>query len=61
MKFSKDSIIREVLENNPNAEAILSELGLHCLYCPCATSETLEQAAKAHNIDLEKMLAEINK
>ena len=54
IKFKKTDIISYVLENHKNAEEILTSFGLHCLYCPCAQMETLEDACQVHEIDIEK-------
>ena len=34
--------------------------GMHCLGCPMSQMETLEEAAQAHDIDLELMLQKLN-
>ena len=60
MKFTKKTIIKTVLEKHPDAEEILTSFGLHCLYCPCAQSETLEEACQVHGIDVEQLVAKLN-
>ena len=44
---TRGTIIGDLLDRNPQAAQILTEAGMHCLYCPAARGETLEQAAKA--------------
>lgn len=61
MKFKKTDIISFVLENHKNGEEILSKFGFHCLYCPCAQMETLEEACKVHEVDIEELLKALNK
>jgi len=60
-KFKKTDIIAYVLGNHKNAEEILTSFGLHCLYCPCAQMETLEEACSVHEIDVEELLKALNK
>jgi len=60
IKFKKTDIISYVLENHNNAEEILTSFGLHCLYCPCAQMETLEEACSVHEIDVNKLLKALN-
>ena len=60
MKFSKDIIIKDILENHPKAEEILTSFGMHCLYCPCSQAETLEEACEVHGIDVDELLKKIN-
>ena len=60
VKFKKTDIISFVLENHKDAEEILISFGLHCLYCPCAQMETLEEACQVHEIDVDKLLKALN-
>ncbi len=60
MKFDKDSLISDVLENLENAEEILMKFGFHCLYCPASQMETLEEACMVHGIDVDGVLSALN-
>ncbi len=60
MKFKATDLISFVLENHPNAEDILTNFGLHCIYCPCAQMESLEEACQVHELDVEELLAALN-
>ena len=64
MKFNKDTKIGEILEIAPEKADILIEIGMHCLGCPSAQAETIEEAAMVHGIDadllVEKMNASLN-
>lgn len=53
--------IYEVIQIKPGCEEIFFKFGMHCLGCAIAREETLEEAALAHGIDLEQLLAELNK
>lgn len=39
---------------------ILMEIGMHCLGCPSAQGESLEEAAMVHGIDVELLVEKIN-
>ena len=60
IKFKKTDIIAYVLENHKDAEEILTNFGLHCIYCPCAQMETLEEACSVHELDIEELLKALN-
>ena len=60
MKFSKDIIIKDILENHPKAEEILTGFGMHCLYCPCSQAETLEEACAVHEINVDDVVNALN-
>lgn len=61
MKFKETDVISYILENHPKAEQILTKFGFHCLYCPCAQMETLQEACAVHEVDIKKLLAALNK
>lgn len=58
--ITKDMIITDIIQENPKAVQILMGNGMGCLGCPSAQSESLEQAAQIHGLDLEKLLEELN-
>ena len=39
---------------------LLMEIGMHCLGCPSAQGETLEEAAMVHGIDSDLLVEKIN-
>ena len=61
MKYSKETTIGEVLNDNPENKVILEGFGLHCFGCPMSQMETLEEASINHDIDLDYMLEKLNK
>lgn len=58
--IKKSDILKDILEKNANAEEILLSFGMHCLYCPCAQSETLEEACAVHELDVDSVLKALN-
>ncbi len=36
------------------------EMGMHCLGCPSARGETLEQACEVHGVNADELVAKIN-
>ena len=59
-QVSKEMTIGEILAINPIVAPILMEIGMHCLGCPSAQGETLEEAAMVHGIDVELLVEKIN-
>ncbi len=57
--ISKDMTIGEMLNANPNIAPILMEAGMHCLGCPSAQGETLEEAAMVHGLDVAELMDKI--
>ncbi len=60
-KVTKDMLIGEILQTGGNGAAmILMRSGMHCVGCPSAQGETLEEAAAVHGMDSESLVEEIN-
>jgi len=57
--ITKDMTIGEALRTNPDIAPVLLEIGMHCLGCPSAQGETLEEAAMVHGITTEDLMAKI--
>lgn len=60
MKITKDMIIGEILDMDRTTAPFFLEMGMHCLGCPSARGETLEQACAVHGVDADEMVAKIN-
>ena len=57
--INRDTTIGELLRENVNVAPILMEMGMHCLGCPSAQAETLEEAAMVHGVDADDLVAKI--
>lgn len=57
---TKDMTIGQILRMDMNVAPILMEAGMHCLGCPSAQGESIEQAAMVHGIDADELVAKIN-
>ena len=60
MKISKDIVIADLLEKDPETAEVLMDVGMHCFSCPASLGETLEEAAMVHGLDVEEVLQELN-
>ena len=59
-RITKDTLIIDVVNINPNSVEILQSYGMHCLGCAFAHQETVEQAVNAHGAELEELLEKLN-
>lgn len=60
MTITKDSIIGDVLDMDRSTAPYFMEMGMHCLGCPSARGETLEQACMVHGVDVNELVDKIN-
>lgn len=59
-KVTKDTIIGDILDVAPGTAPYFLEMGMHCLGCPSARGETIEQACMVHGTNADELVAKIN-
>ncbi|MDO5125099.1 MAG: DUF1858 domain-containing protein [Ruminococcus sp.] len=59
-EVTKDSIIGDILENDPSTAEYFLEMGMHCLHCPSSRGESLEQACMVHGVDVDELVEKLN-
>lgn len=59
-RVSKDMVIADMLQIDPGIAAILMASGMHCVGCPSAQGESLEEAAMVHGLNAEELEANVN-
>jgi len=60
-KITKEMGIVEIVEKYPKTVKVFDKYGLHCIGCVAARFEHLEEGCKAHGIDVDQMVDELNK
>ncbi|MEE1356571.1 MAG: DUF1858 domain-containing protein [Clostridia bacterium] len=60
MIVTKQSVIGEVLDYNIETAQFFLAIGMHCLGCPSARGESIEQACAVHGTDADELVAKIN-
>jgi hybrid cluster-associated redox disulfide protein len=57
--ITKDMTIAQAIAVDQNIIPVLLDIGMHCLGCPSAQGETLEEAAMVHGLDPEDLMDRI--
>ena len=57
--ITKKMTIGEILRAHPDLAPVLMDAGMHCLGCPSAQGESLEEAAMVHGIDIDALMKAI--
>lgn len=60
VQINKDMTIGEILTVDIEIAPILMEAGMHCIGCPSAQGESLEEACFVHGMDADLILEKIN-
>ena len=60
MTITKDTVIRNILDEAPDTAPFFLEMGMHCLGCPASRGETVEQACRVHGVNADELVARIN-
>lgn len=60
MQITKDTVIGTILDSAPETAPFFLEMGMHCLGCPSARSETVAQACMVHGVNSDDLVSKIN-
>ena len=60
MQVTKKSIIGDVLDAAPDTAVFFLEIGMHCLGCPAARGESIEDACAVHGTEADELIKKIN-
>lgn len=60
MVVTKNTLIGEILEADKTTAPYFLEMGMHCLDCPSATSESLEEACLVHGVQVQELIDKLN-
>ncbi len=60
MEITKDSTIGDILDEDSSLASYFIEMGMHCLGCPSARAETIEQACMVHGVDVDELVEKLN-
>lgn len=60
-KITKEMTISEVAMKYPKTVSVFMNHGLHCIGCPMAPGESIEEAVAVHQLDLKKLLEDLNR
>lgn len=58
--ITKDMCIGDILDMEPATAQFFLEMGMHCLGCPSARGETIEEACAVHGTDCDLLVENIN-
>ena len=59
-KITKEMTIGEIICINEGLIPVLMAGGMHCVGCPSAQMESLEEAAMVHGIEVDLLLTRLN-
>jgi len=60
MKVTKDTVIIDALQMDRGTAEFFLEIGMHCVGCPSASGESIEQACAVHGADCDALIEKIN-
>ena len=59
-EITKNMTIGDVLDKEGSLAPFFLEMGMHCLGCPSARGESVEQACMVHGIDADEFVGKVN-
>lgn len=59
-EITKDMVIGDILRVDQGLVPILMSAGMHCVGCPSAQAETLEEASFVHGMNVDDLVNQMN-
>lgn len=59
-EITKEMKIGEILDAHRELAPFFLEMGMHCLGCPSARSESVAQACMVHGVNADELIAKMN-
>ncbi|OEU72195.1 MAG: disulfide oxidoreductase [Desulfuromonadales bacterium C00003093] len=59
-KITKEMTFHQVLQMSPEVATVLGQFNLGCVGCMGAMSESIEQGAKVHGLDVDEIITALN-
>ena len=60
-QVTKETLIGDLLQMEPETAQFLIQMGMHCLGCPASRADSLEEACMVHGVDADERVERINK
>lgn len=60
MQINKEMLIGDLVQMNELIPQMLMNAGMHCLGCPSAQVESLEEACMVHGIECDDLVSQMN-
>ena len=58
--ITPDMTIASVMRLDPEVAPVFMSFGMHCLYCPHASAESLADASLVHGVDVNELVKALN-
>ncbi len=59
-EVTKETTIGDILDADRDTAQFFLSMGMHCLGCPSARGESIEDACMVHGVDPDEFVAELN-
>ncbi len=58
--LTKEMNLKDLLKDYPDSARVFASYGIGCLGCAMASFETIEEGIKAHGIDIDEFMKDLN-
>ena len=58
--ITADMSIASVMKLDPEGAPVFMSYGMHCLYCPHASAESIAEASLVHGINADELVKALN-
>lgn len=59
IEITKDTVIGDILDEDPDTAPFFLDMGMHCLGCPASRGESVADACAVHWVDPETLVEKL--
>jgi len=59
IEITKDTVIGDILDEDPDTAPFFLDMGMHCLGCPASRGESVADACAVHGVDPETLVEKL--
>ena len=56
MEITRETVIGDIVEFDPETAAVFLDCGMHCIDCPVSRMESIEEACEVHGVDQDELI-----
>ncbi len=56
MEITRETVIGDIVDFDPDTAEVFLDCGMHCLDCPISRMETVEEACEVHGVDPDELI-----
>ena len=59
MEITRETVIGDIVDFDPETAEVFMDCGMHCIDCPVSRMESIEEACEVHGVDPDELIEKL--